>query len=78
MALLCKVFGHQPPIYAPKGWFSPGEEYGRLHAMQVDGIGRVHAEVWFECPRCRQHYKAGRIHIPEQPTNGADKAGVKQ
>ncbi len=66
MGILCKIFGHQPPVYAEKSWYSPGEEYGKLHALRADEIGRVHAEVWFECPRCQHNYMAGRVHLPKR------------
>lgn len=45
MKILCAIFGHQPPVYAKSGWFSPGQEYAKLEVDVEDGIGRIHAEV---------------------------------
>lgn len=70
MNALCKVFGHQPPIYADRGWFSPGEEYAVVKGGYTDGVGRVHAEVISECPRCKEKFKLCRIHIPIPTTTG--------
>ncbi len=64
MNILCKLFGHQPPIYAKKGWYSPGEEYARVERAGVDGCGVEHATVHSECPRCGEVFKLARIHIP--------------
>lgn len=65
MNILCKIFGHQPPVYAKKGWFSPGEEYARVDSnIIIDGIGRKHAIVTSECPRCKTKFKLCRIHLP--------------
>jgi hypothetical protein len=58
------MFGHQPPVYARKGWYSPGEEYGRVRKCGVDGIGREHAIVEAECARCRKIFNVARIHLP--------------
>lgn len=65
--LLCKLFGHQPPVYEKPGWYSPGEEYAHIreHSLVTDGIGREHVEVMSECPRCRQEFKLCRLHLPE-------------
>lgn len=65
MKLLCSLFGHQPPVYAAKGWYSPGEEYGRVIVREKDGIGRVHASVEAECARCGTEFTVARIHVPE-------------
>ena len=64
MKLLCTLFGHQPPVYAEKGWWSPGEEYGRVIQGGVDGIGRHHAQVEVECARCHDKFIVSRIHLP--------------
>lgn len=75
--LICKIFGHQPPVYARKGWYSPGEQYAQLTSRQVDGIGRVHCTVASECPRCGDKFVLCRVHLPQgdqgiqkAPTNG--------
>lgn len=65
MNILCKMFGHKPPVYAKKGWYSPGEEYAKVRGDVVDGIGRHHAEVIGECARCKEEFRLARIHIPE-------------
>lgn len=64
MKTLCRLFGHQPPVYAPKGWYSPGEEYARVVPSATDGIGRKHAYVESECPRCKEKFTLCRIHLP--------------
>lgn len=64
MNIICKIFGHQPPVYAVKGWYSPGEEYARVIESITDGIGRQHAFVESECPRCHQGFTLCRIHLP--------------
>jgi ribosomal protein S27AE len=65
MKLLCKIFGHKPPIYAERGWWSPGEQYGTLKGGYIDGIGRVHAEIHTECPRCGEKVMIAQVHIPQ-------------
>jgi hypothetical protein len=65
MSLLCKLFGHKPPVYGKKGWWSPGEEYAKLDSnIIIDGTGRQHAAVYSQCPRCKQHFKLCMIHLP--------------
>ena len=67
MNLLCKVFGHKPPVYAKKGWYSPGEEYAKVGSnIQTDGIGRKHASVYSICPRCDKEFKLCMIHLPKE------------
>lgn len=63
--LVCKIVGHQPPVYGRKGWWSPGEEYAKVRLDGRDGIGREHAEVVGECPRCGESYRVCRIHVPQ-------------
>ena len=65
MKLLCALFGHQPPVYAKKGWYSPGEEYGKVLRDGFDGIGREHALVQAECARCGENFIVARIHLPK-------------
>lgn len=65
MSLLCSLFGHQPPVYAKKGWYSPGEEYATVRMGGTDGIGRVHAVVEGSCARCKKKFNLCRIHVPE-------------
>lgn len=66
MKILCRVVGHKPPVYAKSGWYSPGEEYGRLVGAIQDGIGRVHSEVHATCARCGESFKIARVHLPER------------
>ena len=61
--LLCVLVGHQPPVYATKGWYSPGEEYGSLVLGCTDGIGRVHGYVEAACARCGTKFIVARTHI---------------
>lgn len=64
--ILCLIFGHKPPVYAKKGWFSPGEEYAKKVIIgEHDGVGRTHAAVICECARCDKNFKICRIHIPK-------------
>jgi hypothetical protein len=64
--ILCLIFGHQPPVYAKKGWFSPGQEYAKVSKnIQIDGIGRKHADIYSECPRCKKEFRICKIHLPE-------------
>lgn len=62
MNLLCRWFGHQPPVYAAKGWYSPGEEYARVLPGGEDGMGIRHDRVESECPRCGEKFILCRIH----------------
>lgn len=64
--LTCKLFGHKPPVYGEKGWWSPGEEYGRVIVGPTDGTGRVHARVEAECARCGEKFIVARIHLPKE------------
>lgn len=66
--ILCLLVGHKPPVYARKGWFSPGEEYGKVIEGPTDGIGRRHARVEAECARCNKTFTVCRIHIPKDET----------
>lgn len=66
MSFLCKIFGHKPPIYAEKGWYSPGEEYAKVEIREKDGLGIIHAVVKSECPRCGEVFKLCRIHLPRK------------
>lgn len=63
MKLFCRLFGHQPPVYAKKGWWSPGEEYGRLHGGPVDGIGSEHGHITAKCARCGEQFTVARVHL---------------
>lgn len=63
--LLCRMFGHKPPVYAKKGWYSPGEEYGKVVLGGVDGIKRQHARVVAGCARCHEEFTVARIHVPQ-------------
>ena len=64
MNWLCKLVGHKPPVYGEKGWWSPGEEYGRLFGGPVDGIGTQHGYVMGKCARCGEQFKLARVHLP--------------
>ena len=60
----CFLFGHLTPMYNERGWFSPGQEYAEIVGAYPDGIGRVHAEVFCSCPRCKKRIKLCRVHLP--------------
>ena len=67
-SLRCWLFGHQPPVYAPKGWWSPGESYAKVVLGAADGQngdGRRHAAVYSECPRCGEEFLLCYIHVPK-------------
>ena len=65
--ILCNFFGHKPPVYAKKGWYSPGEEYAKVDGNIVtDGIDRKHTTVSSICPRCNETFKHCRIHLPKE------------
>lgn len=64
--MLCGLLGHKPPVYARKGWWSPGEEYGYIIVGVTDGTGRVHCEVMGRCARCGNEFKLCRVHLPER------------
>jgi uncharacterized C2H2 Zn-finger protein len=36
-----------------------------------DGIGRLHAEVFSECPRCGNEFRLCRIHVPRVGEQGS-------
>jgi len=63
MAVMCTIFGHKPPVYKEKGWWSPGEEYGRLKHPQRDNLGVFHYQVVGECARCGQQFTVARVHV---------------
>lgn len=67
MNMLCTLFGHKPPVYAKKGWYSPGEEYGTIRLGVIDGLGTQHAMVEAECARCGQRFIVARVHLPKEP-----------
>lgn len=62
--MLCKLVGHKPPVYAKPGWFSPGEQYGKVVLDGQDGLRRTHAKVQAECARCGKNFTVARIHVP--------------
>lgn len=64
--ILCKIFGHKPPCYAKSGWYTPGQQYGRIRGRRVDGIGRIHVEIHGHCARCDEEFMVARIHLPER------------
>lgn len=65
MKWLCKLFGHQPPIYAKPCWGGTGQEYAKVKPGTVDGVGRWHSTVESECPRCGEKFMLCRIHVPK-------------
>ena len=61
--LLCRMFGHKPPVYKE----NVGGKYARVLETTKDGIGRRHADIWGECARCGKAFMICRIHIPADP-----------
>jgi hypothetical protein len=59
--LLCKAFGHKPPIYNEL----VGGEYAKVRGDYEDNVGRHHAEVVGECVRCEEEFTICKIHIPK-------------
>lgn len=62
--LLCRLFGHQPPVYAEKGWWSPGQEYAHIASTEIDGLNVRHATIEGKCARCGEQFRICRIHLP--------------
>ena len=60
MSLVCKAFGHKPPIYKS----GLGSEYAKASEGYKDGIGRLHSEVRGECARCGNTFLICKIHLP--------------
>ena len=61
MRLLCTLFGHRPAF-----GYSHAENEGHftVKGATIDGMGRIHVELWCDCERCGTNYKAGNIHLP--------------
>lgn len=57
--LLCKIFGHKPPMYGSTA------SYGRLVRSGRDGTGVEHATVYADCDRCQEEFMVIRIHLPK-------------
>lgn len=74
MKLLCALVGHQPPVYARKGWFSPSEEYGSMQLYATDGIGRVHVVIKAECARCGEQFTVARAHLTDEVRQAGNRA----
>lgn len=60
MSILCALFGHK----SLENKYN-GSEYMKVRIVHTDGIGRVHAHLTAECPRCGEKYNAGSIHVPQ-------------
>lgn len=58
MNILCKIFGHKKPSLMPYG-----EDYMELKCSITDNIGRIHADIYAICPRCKKVYRIGRTYI---------------
>lgn len=66
MSIICKLFGHAlPQTGNRKGW--GGYEYCHLEGAYEDGIGRQHASIIGECPRCEKRIKVGMTHLQKLP-----------
>jgi hypothetical protein len=60
MSILCKLFGHKTPT---AGY----SQYGRFTSSKaIDGIGREHAEVQYECLRCEEYISICMVHLPKR------------
>jgi hypothetical protein len=61
MSLLCKWFGHVPAY----GYGDiPGYGYFEVSIGPMDGVGRIHANLYTHCERCGTRYRIGMIHVP--------------
>lgn len=70
--MLCTAFGHRTPQYAG------GPGYGDVIGGAVDGIGRSHWMVEYQCARCGRSFIAARFHGPvaHNLQKAADEKGV--
>lgn len=59
--IICWLFGHKTI-----GNFFNGREYMKIVNVITDGVGREHAQLAAECPRCMSIYRAGKVHIPPE------------
>jgi hypothetical protein len=70
--ILCNWFGHVPRYgYGDDS----GSGYFEMKPGAIDGIGRLHAELWTTCKRCGQRYRVGKVHIFEPPRREDVKPG---
>ncbi len=74
---LCILFGHKPPVYAAKGWWSPGESYAHITNICQDGIRRKHATIKSECPRCGEKFILCYLHLPSEKSNDSKQHSSK-
>lgn len=56
----CKLFGHT----WTGGWYGD-LPYFKIEQRGTDGLGRVHANLYFECDRCNKKVMSGHIHLTD-------------
>ena len=61
---MCKFFGHHAPVYTEFSLHNHDAEFSTLHVCGKDGMGRIIACVYADCPRCLKEYMVAKIHLP--------------
>ena len=62
--LVCKLFGHKPPLCARHDLHTTDKEFCTLHFYSTDNVGRTSAYVVGDCPRCGEEYVVAHVHVP--------------
>ena len=58
---LCKLHGHK----IGGGYYErEGGQYFNVQVGGIDGIDRVHCQLYTECERCGEKFQVGQIHLP--------------
>lgn len=58
---LCRRHGHK----IGGGYYKKeGGEYFNIHVGAIDGIDRVHCQLYTECERCGEIFQVGQTHLP--------------
>lgn len=58
---LCRWFGHK----IGGGYYRrEGGEYFDIRTGAIDGINRIHCDLYTTCERCNIRYQVGRCHLP--------------
>jgi hypothetical protein len=58
-----RFFQHNHKI---KGWQGT-KPYLTVGGIQVDGIGRIHTDLYGECTICKKKIIVAKTHLPENP-----------
>lgn len=58
---LCHRHGHK----IGGGYYNnEGGEYFNVQLGAIDGIDRVHCQLYTECKRCGEKFQVGKMHLP--------------